>query len=388
MHKVLFLSCLFVLLPLMLGCESLDPIPSQFAPADSEIYILRGHKGGVNSVAFSSHGQMLASGDSEGTIQLWNVLTRRHLKTLKGHKGSINSLSFNPAGLLASGSSDGTIRIWGQFTGKHLKTLEGHEGFISSVSFDPAGLLASGSSDGTIRIWDPYMGEHLKTLKGHVLSVNSIDFHPTEPILASGSDDETIRLWNPHTGEHLKTIDLLVGYSKRLTTDDNQRLPVFKVIFSPDGQTLASTSHKRGSVDAVLFWNWASKSERYLANYFIPPTNSDTFTLSRDGQMIVTADKDKLDFWDLDTLRYGYMRKRHIKSLPTIVEQYEDWGTVWKLSKKDKRTMYRIRGFPLSIAISPDGQMVALGLRTTAGRLGNDAIDDSVVLLWTAFSLE
>jgi WD40 repeat protein len=49
-----------------------------------------------------------------GPDQLWNVATRQPLgEPLKGHKFGVESVAFSPDGkLLTSGSSDNTIILW------------------------------------------------------------------------------------------------------------------------------------------------------------------------------------------------------------------------------------------------------------------------------------
>ena len=47
------------------------------------------------------------------TIKLWNVESQTEIATLTGHSRSINSVAFNSSGnILASGSSDRTIKLW------------------------------------------------------------------------------------------------------------------------------------------------------------------------------------------------------------------------------------------------------------------------------------
>ena len=101
------------------------------------LQMLEGHRGSVNSVAFSPNGQQLASGSDDHTVRLWDASTGKCLQTLKGHGGWVNSVAFSPNGQqLASGSNDRTVRLWDASTGKCLRTLEvyGH-----NVSFSPDG---------------------------------------------------------------------------------------------------------------------------------------------------------------------------------------------------------------------------------------------------------
>jgi WD40 repeat protein len=64
---------------------------------------------------------------------------------------------------------------------------------------------------------------------GHAESVNCIVFSPDGETIASAGNDRIIRLWNAHTGELLKT---LTGHIENVNT----------IAFSPDGNTIASGS--------------------------------------------------------------------------------------------------------------------------------------------------
>ncbi|KAF3402981.1 putative WD repeat-containing protein [Talaromyces pinophilus] len=87
---------------------------------------------------------------SNSTIKLWDVKTGKELQSLTGHSDGINSVAFSSGGLiLASGAYDKTIKIWNVKTGKELQTLTGHSHWINFVAFSSDGsTLASCSYHG------------------------------------------------------------------------------------------------------------------------------------------------------------------------------------------------------------------------------------------------
>ena len=55
----------------------------------------------------------LASGSSDLTIGVWDILSGVLIRILKGHSGEIGNIGFSPKGeYLASASDDRTIGLW------------------------------------------------------------------------------------------------------------------------------------------------------------------------------------------------------------------------------------------------------------------------------------
>jgi serine/threonine protein kinase len=113
----------------------------------------------LQSLAFSPDGALIAGGTVDNRILVWDVATTKLLFTLSGHQGiitGIEAVAFSPNGqiLASAGAEDKTIKLWHLKTQTLLTTLSGHKGGVSSIAFSSEGkMLVSGSYDKSIKIW-------------------------------------------------------------------------------------------------------------------------------------------------------------------------------------------------------------------------------------------
>ncbi|KAN0072351.1 vegetative incompatibility protein HET-E-1, partial [Elaphomyces granulatus] len=85
----------------------------------------------------------------------WDLNTHSLSCTLTGH-GYISCVTFSPpeVRLLACGDRDSTVLIWNLDRPAFCKTLIGHYGYLSCLAFSPDGRLLASARDKKDRIYD------------------------------------------------------------------------------------------------------------------------------------------------------------------------------------------------------------------------------------------
>ncbi|MCR4413699.1 MAG: protein kinase [Thermoguttaceae bacterium] len=120
---------------------------------------------GIQAICWSPGGQHLAAATDDGRIGIYDTASGNLVRWLPGHEEACFALDWNPDGVrLASGGTDGTIHIWDTRSGKALSTLTAPGKVVWSLDWHPAGqhLLAVLGVNPNIaqelKIWDVSTG--------------------------------------------------------------------------------------------------------------------------------------------------------------------------------------------------------------------------------------
>jgi WD40 repeat protein len=307
------------------------------APTVLEPTPLAGFRSRVTSAVFSANGKLVASRSSDGTMQLWDVVSGQRLHPLADHSEKVTAVAFSPDGrLLATVDGDGILKLREMSTGRALRTLvrRGTDSLHDraySVAFSPDGkllvsghLVVSGHPGSTVSLWDVASGRELRELPGPLFPLFAVAFSPDGKLVAVRGI-RTVSLWDVVGGEAVRELRLpdrfaqVLAFSpdgKRMAAAAEDRLTLWdvdrgevirdlamptgpyganSVAFSPDGKLLAGGSHE----GAINLWEVATGRE--IAQLPGHPGGVSSVAFSPDGKTLVSSGEDKsIRLWAVD----------------------------------------------------------------------------------------
>jgi len=336
---------------------------------------------------------------------MWDIASSRQVRFFKGHWESVDPVDVSPDGrYVVSGAGDAWVKLYDMQTGKEIRAFidksiskdrkEGiaHKGWVDGVAFSPDGqCVLSGATDGLAKLWETSTGRLVRVFRGYAHKIRAVSYSPdgkkllvggySHSGLSLGDDKDTLRLWDLSKGE---TIQVFTGHRG-----------VMAAALSHDGKKAISGD----TYGTLKLWDLATGKEIQEIKAFNDSVKYVAFY--PDDKKVLSLEEDALGqdikLWDLETgkeieeFRKKFMKKgkRWYESIDLSADGRLIVGANHEemiLSLFDSTTGKRIRKFKngkretqaASVAISPDGSLVASGWTRNAA----PAYGDAPLTLW------
>lgn len=273
-------------------------------------------RGAVHSVAFSTDGSRIATGEGTGLVRIWETATGKQLASLYGHTQAVNRVAFSPDGRqAASASDDKTARLWNIEKKEIILEITQHVQGVTGVAFSPDGkTLATTSLDFHVMLWNTSSGERMKDMVARA-AVYDVGFFPDGKKLLTGGGDSAIQMWDAENGVNIDTLA-------------NTTTVIHELKISPDGRFVAVADNS-GQVTV-----YTSQGEKLWSNrnFRLPRLLAANFTYTH--HIAFSPDSTRLasGTWD-DTVQIWTAENGASAGL---IDQFSDYASALEVSPNGK----------------------------------------------------
>jgi WD40 repeat protein len=235
----------------------------------------------VEGLTFTPDGTALVAATIGGTVRVWDIRNGRSAGTIpNGNSNSSGLAAVSPDGRIlaittGAGHNPTATQLWDLASRKLIRTLPSDPADIAGLSFGSDGtLLAVGDDAGAVRLWAVKNGKLAATLTGHTEPISELAFSADGKILASADADGTVGLWNVPG-------NTIGGYG-----------PANAIALNPSGTLLAVSPVSGGAVRVTLYSMPGRQIVASLVSAVAGARFASALAFSPDGRLLAAATGD------------------------------------------------------------------------------------------------
>jgi WD40 repeat protein len=195
-----------------------------------------GHRGYVQSIAFTRDGTRIVSSGRGGRVLLWDLKTGASREVVPQRDGPVSlALAENQQALALVEEGRSEIGLFDLRRGEARASIPhsaigGLRPFVGHAFSRDGALLAIAGEGNRITLWNIKVGQPELELDGVGTSAGDVVFSPDDELLAIAGADGSLQLWSTESGERVDTFEPHGG------------TPIQALDFSDDGQRIVSAA--------------------------------------------------------------------------------------------------------------------------------------------------
>ncbi len=163
-------------------------------------FTMEGHTDFVICSAMSADERILASGDFDGRICIWNLDYSVLLHTIETGC-TISCIAITEDGhKTVCGTRKGIVYVYETFTGELLFEINEHKDEVFDCFLSDGTLICASCEDHLISVHDINSGTRLPALNGAFARLTYINLSNDKKLILSGYEDGKVRIWNVQSG--------------------------------------------------------------------------------------------------------------------------------------------------------------------------------------------
>ena len=165
----------------------------------------------IAALAVSADGEKLFTGNTDGSVRIWDVGQQRETAML-GHESGVTALTLSPGGdLLMVGLRDKSVHLWRETSsdGRYKRAerpLKGCRQPPEDITYNgKSNLVAAASKDKQLHVWNASGGSRPERIPALGEGTVTVALSPHGTVVAAAGQGQ-VGLWHLQTGKRIKTL--------------------------------------------------------------------------------------------------------------------------------------------------------------------------------------
>lgn len=300
-----------------------------------QLILQKGHTAPITDIVISEDGRYIISGSFDGTIHLWDALSKKELRVFDTQSMGHLELALK-GNLLAGATNEGVLKIWQLDDGKLLNSFSFEDNPINKMDFHPKkSEMLLGLADGKIMLLNYENKKRSKSVQAHAEWVNDLGFSANgKSFFTCG--EEGLFLWKKRRlskkKELLKTQTTTAKFSEDgaylISGDEDGMVKVFETAKGTPISTLkghkqrliyTDISRDNGTIVSVDFSGkakvWNVQTQDTIQTFGVGKGTT-SMVLHPDGRTLMTGFRKDIRLWRTET-------GKKITDLTGLIEDWE-----------------------------------------------------------------